>query len=482
MKIKLEIRKLICLILLLLNDILAFFSAFLVAYLIRNKIFIQLFHFQLKPFTFSSQLKSGFIVGALIILAIFSFEKLYIRRFSIWEETRHLLKGITLSFILLMIIAFIPGTFQQFSRIVILLTWLASLIFFPLFRLSMKKLFNKLGLWKKNVLILGTNPAAQLVAQEIRMNNTLCYQVIGFLTEERKTSKEKFPDEAKIVGKISDLNKDLCQKLEVKDIFIALPHYPQNKLIQIAKNCETLAETIKIVPNISSLYALGVEIENVGDIISVSVARNLAKPWNIFIKKTFEFLLALFLFLTFLPAYLIIALSIKLDSPGPVIFSQDRLGRKDKSFRILKFRSMYMDGDKKLQSYLKQNPLAKEEWQKYKKLKKDDPRLTKVGRFIRRWSLDELPQLVNVLKGEMSLVGPRPYLPQEKRRIKEIYRIISSVTPGLTGLWQVHGRNILTFKDRVLLDDYYIRNWSLWLDIIILLKTIKALLKRQGAY
>ena len=143
---------------------------------------------------------------------------------------------------------------------------------------------------------------------------------------------------------------------------------------------------------------------------------------------------------------------------------------------------MYVDGDLRLNKYLKENLQAKNEWKKYLKIKKNDPRVTRVGKFIRKYSLDELPQFINIIKGDMSLVGPRPYMPRETEKIGKSYEIISRVKPGITGLWQVRGRNILPFKERILLDEYYIRNWSLWLDIVILIKTMRVLITREGAY
>jgi Undecaprenyl-phosphate galactose phosphotransferase WbaP len=214
----------------------------------------------------------------------------------------------------------------------------------------------------------------------------------------------------------------------------------------------------------------------------LSIARNLAKPWNILIKRSFELTLALLLLILFFPLLLLIAIAIKFDSAGPVLFRQERLIANNKNIKIFKFRSMFVDGGAKLNDYLKQNPEAQAEWNKYQKLKNNDPRVTRVGKFIRRHSLDELPQLINVLKGQMSLVGPRPYLPREKKELGERYQIICRVKPGMTGLWQVRGRNLLYFEERFLLDEYYIRNWSLWLDIVILFKTIRVLAKHEGAY
>ena len=227
---------------------------------------------------------------------------------------------------------------------------------------------------------------------------------------------------------------------------------------------------------------MGVEIENFGDILSLSIARNLVKPWNISIKYIFELIVASILSILLLPVFLIIALAIKIDSPGPVLFIQDRLGERNKVFRLFKFRSMYIDGDERLEKYLKENPKVQKEWDTYQKIKDNDPRVTRIGKIIRKFSLDELPQFINFFKRDMNLVGPRPYLPREIKNIGKSYQIISRVKPSITGLWQVRGRNLLSFRERLLLDEYYIRNWSLWLDIVILLKTVKVLATREGAY
>ena len=276
--------------------------------------------------------------------------------------------------------------------------------------------------------------------------------------------------------------KEMSEKLGVRDIVIVLPGLAQNKLKELVDKCETRFETIRLVPDIGNLFTIGVEIENLGDVLSLSVAPKLVRPGNIFIKRLFEFILTLFLVIFFLPIILIIALAIKIDSPGPIIFAHERLGWRNKTFRFFKFRSMYVDGDLKLNKFLKENSLAKEEWKKYRKIKQDDPRITRAGRFIRKYSLDELPQLINIIKGNMSLVGPRPYMPREIEDIGKSYPIITRVKPGITGLWQVRGRNILPFEERLILDEYYIRNWSLWLDMVILIKTIKVFLTREGAY
>jgi lipopolysaccharide/colanic/teichoic acid biosynthesis glycosyltransferase len=182
------------------------------------------------------------------------------------------------------------------------------------------------------------------------------------------------------------------------------------------------------------------------------------------------------------PVFALIALAIKLDSEGPVFFIQKRIGRNLEEFDLYKFRSMHMENEKILKDFLDTNPQAKQEWAEFKKLRSFDPRATRVGRIIRRLSLDELPQLINVLEGKMSLVGPRPYLAEEMADKGQMTRIITRVNPGITGPWQVSGRSELSFEERLKIDEHYIRNWSLWLDIVILLRSVKAVFSRSGAF
>ncbi|MCM8819716.1 MAG: sugar transferase, partial [Candidatus Omnitrophica bacterium] len=168
-------------------------------------------------------------------------------------------------------------------------------------------------------------------------------------------------------------------------------------------------------------------------------------------------------------------------SEGPIIYSQKRIGKNGKEFNCYKFRTMYKDADKKLKELLEKDEKIKEEYEKYWKIK-DDPRITPIGKFLRKTSLDELPQLFNVLKGEMSLVGPRPYLPQEWKFIEKESSIIHALPPGITGLWQISGRNEKDYNYRITMDSWYVKNWNIWLDIVILFKTLSVVIHRKGAY
>jgi len=213
---------------------------------------------------------------------------------------------------------------------------------------------------------------------------------------------------------------------------------------------------------------------------AIHVENKLLAPSNIYTKTVAEFLVSLLLLPIFLVMHIFISAMIVLDSKGLVMFKQQRLGRNKESFECYKYRTMYLDGDDILTHYLQKNPHEIKYYEKYHKYQ-NDPRVTPIGNFLRKTSLDELPQIINVLQGKMSLIGPRPYMIEEKAKLTDEIDAILCVKPGITGLWQVSGRNELDFEERKRLDVWYIRNWSLWLDAVILIKTIKVVLFKIGA-
>ena len=196
------------------------------------------------------------------------------------------------------------------------------------------------------------------------------------------------------------------------------------------------------------------------------------------IKRIFDIVLATVLALVALPVFLFIGVLIRLISGPPVFYSHERIGKGGEKFTCYKFRTMYKDADKRIKEYLEDHPRARKEWDKYKKLKSSDPRVTDLGRFIRKFSLDELPQIFNVIKGDMSLLGPRPYLPREKEEVGDILDVITEVKPGITSYWVVNGWNQVEFEERHKLEAWYVRNRSLWLDVKILIKTMVVVCKR----
>jgi Undecaprenyl-phosphate galactose phosphotransferase WbaP len=197
------------------------------------------------------------------------------------------------------------------------------------------------------------------------------------------------------------------------------------------------------------------------------------------IKRILDLLLTIIILVISLPIFLILAVLVRLDSKGQILYTQKRLGQFGKPFESFKFRTMYDNADAKLQELLAEDPEAQREYEEFHKLV-NDPRVTPVGKILRRYSLDELPQLINVLKGDMNLIGPRSYLPRELPAMGDYAKIILKVKPGITGWWQVMGRNATSFKERLRLDEYYISNWSIWLDIYIIIKTVWVLVTGQG--
>ena len=472
-------KKIISFITLVCSDLTVVFLSFWLAYLIRAEILPLLFaKFRISLGPLSVFMNYFFM--ALVWVAVFAYEKLYTKRHSFWEEVKILLKSTTISSFLIMIMIFITRKQIIFSRTVVVLAWLLSLILFPLARFLTKLLLIKFNLWKKKLIILGVMRTSLLAIKSIQKNITMGYEIIGFLDDDPNKIGKKFGG-VKVLGPISEL-ENIAKTSGSKDIMLSIPHLPREELKKMLLKCESISESLWLLPRIGDFITEGVEISTLGEVLALNIKRNLTKPWNVLIKNVFDQCLTVPFVIVLMPIFFIIALAIKLDSKGSLLFVQKRLGKRKKQFNLYKFRSMFIDGDSYLTEYLDKNPEAKEEWTKYKKLKKYDPRVTRVGRIIRKYSLDELPQLFNIIHGKMSLVGPRPYLEEELEGKTGFKNTLARVKPGITGLWQISGRSELPFEERLDLDEYYIRNWSLWLDIIILLKSIKIWFSRKGAY
>lgn len=220
---------------------------------------------------------------------------------------------------------------------------------------------------------------------------------------------------------------------------------------------------------------------DLGQAVGLLVRQNLRDKRRLRFKRGMDLLFCTLGAVVLLPLGFLLALCIRLDSPGPIFFRQRRVGQGGREIRIFKFRTMVRDADAFLQRLLQENPALQEEWKEDQKLK-NDPRITRVGRILRKLSLDELPQLINVVKGDMSLVGPRPIVENEEEKYGPVYEEYCLVKPGITGLWQISGRNNTSYAERVAYDHYYISNWSVWMDLWILGKTVPVVLTGYGAY
>jgi undecaprenyl-phosphate galactose phosphotransferase len=269
---------------------------------------------------------------------------------------------------------------------------------------------------------------------------------------------------------------------DVQEVVIALPEFDKEQLAHLVNRLQHKATSILCFPGFSGMAVMGTELRHFfqDQAFAFEIKNNLAQPLNYYTKRLFDYVFGILFFILLIIPIGIISLLIRLTSRGPAILKQERIGKNRKSFICYKFRTMYHDADERLGIILANDPEAKKEWETNWKLK-NDPRITAFGMFLRRTSLDEIPQILNILKGEMSLVGPRPYIPREWNWLKEYSETINCVQPGITGLWQVSGRSDSSHEQRLTLDSWYVRNWNLWLDIVILIKTIYVVLKKEGA-
>ncbi len=419
-----------------------------------------------------------------IFIAIMFFERLYTTRYPFWEEIKTVLKAISITILFVFFMITVRNMYGNISRLVLIFLWIYLTAVLILTRYWGKRALYLLGLWKENVLVLGTGQTAINTVKGLNNEKQLGYRVIGFLDEGRGKREllidgKKYP----VFGGIKNFTKFISM-LEVTTVIISLPGLSRNALTRLTNHVQKYAKNVVLVPDLVGIAQINTELHYLfmEKLFLLKIKNNLHSSMNRLVKSIFDIVLGLVILPFILPVLAVIAVLIKIDSPGPVFIIQERMGRFGKIFKCIKFRTMFIDQEKILKDYLKKNNKASAEWKEYKKLRKFDPRVTRIGTFLRKNSLDEIPQIYNVLKMEMSLVGPRPYLPDEESDFEDFRDIILMTKPGLTGLWQVSGRNELVFSERTKLDTWYVENWSVWLDIIILFKTVSVVLQRKGAY
>lgn len=331
------------------------------------------------------------------------------------------------------------------------------------------------GYGVERVLIVGAGEAGRAIMRNIVAQPELGYQVVGFVDD--------LPERgSRDIGRFKGLGStdhitEVVEDQRVDCVVITLPWVYHRKILSIMDQCGRAAVAVKIVPDLFQMSLSRVDIDDLNGIPLISLQSTSIQGGSLAVKRVVDVVFAASALVLISPILLIVAALIKLDSPGPVIFQQTRVGRGGHLFTVFKFRTMHVGAEQEKESLTNLNeasgPLFKI---------REDPRRTRIGGFLRRTSLDELPQLYNVLRGEMSIVGPRPPLPSEVAQYQEWHKRRLETWPGLTGLWQVSGRSELTFDEMVLLDIYYIENWSPLLDLQIALKTIPTLLLGTGAY
>lgn len=397
----------------------------------------------------------------------------------IWEELRKQLRVHT-EYLIVMLINDIAFWGVKYIPVHLVIG-----VTFTFFNILIIKFIRKqfISLLEKRLLIIGVGNTARELTKIIKENNFTMYNLRGYISANNLfgVHQEICIDKDKILGTYEETEQVISDK-RINEVIIAMPLADNNQMFEIINNLDGKVNKVKFVPELNGVYTFNSEIEDYDGTMLVSAQINYVRGLSRFLKRVMDIGIGIVGVLSLIP--LTILVWIKTDNEERkqgLFFTQDRIGKDGKNIKIYKYRSMVTGADKILEEMMAKDEKIREEYEKNKKLK-DDPRITKVGDFLRRTSLDEFPQFINVLKGEMSFVGPRPYLPREKKDMGEYYEKIIKSKPGITGMWQTHGRSETDFEERLELDEYYYRNWSLWLDIVIIIKTVKNVISKKGAY
>ena len=390
------------------------------------------------------------------------------------HEMQKVLYVVSLASVFLGVFLFLQQLALAFSRFIFILTWFLSVLFMMLGRFALRNRFSRFTWWGIPMVVIGSQANAAPVIEKLIQSRRLGFRPVFYYDPEEK---EKEPIHGvPIIDNKQDLQNIVAETgiehVVFTDHFEHVTNISFHWMRDVFPN---ILFVLKTAP-FGSLWVRTIDLHGT---LAIETNYHLLNKREIIIKRVLDLILTLILLLFTWPVFVLLSLLIRLDSKGPILYTQMRLGKNGVPFKSFKFRTMFDNAEEKLQELLNSNPEARREYEKYHKLSVD-PRVTRVGKFIRRYSLDELPQLINTLKGDMNLIGPRSYLPRELPEIGDYTKIIMKVKPGITGWWQVMGRNATSFKERLQLDEYYISNWSIWLDIYIVIKTVWVLIKGQG--
>ncbi|BDP24390.1 putative sugar transferase [Escherichia coli] len=402
----------------------------------------------------------------------------YFYRKTFWFELKEILR--TLVIFAIIEIAVIAFTTWSFSRALWVITWIFILLLVPFSRILTKYLLNKLGYWQRDTWIIGSGNNAIEAYKAIISEKNLGLKIIGFIASEGGVRAGETINGIKVISNDIDWLRGEDKKTQ---FIVAVESHQSEMRNSWLRNF--MIQGFRYVSVIPTLRGMPLDSTDMSFIFShevmiFRVQQNLAKWSSRTLKRLFDIIASIAIIILLSPVLLYISRLVKKDG-GPAIYGHERIGQDGKPFKCLKFRSMVTNSKDVLNELLQNDPEAKREWDTTFKLK-NDPRITKIGAVLRRTSLDELPQLFNVLKGEMSLVGPRPIITAELERYNEEVDYYLLSKPGMTGLWQVSGRSDVDYETRVYLDAWYVKNWSMWNDIAILFKTVGVVLKKDGAY
>lgn len=366
---------------------------------------------------------------------------------------------------------------RQWSRGVMLLTAIFALAILPAVETLCRNALLRRGICGEAVVILGAGRTGSLLARKLKKQYDLGFIPVGLLDDD----PDKWGTEIEGIPVVGPLTSTRAFHGRAKVALIAIPSMDRERLSNLV---QTLSfPSVIVIPDLFGIQSLWITSRDLDGILGLEIKKNLLLPSNRLLKRLLDYSIALPLFLLTSPLVAVCAIWIKLQSPGSAFFRQEREGNNGRRLTIYKLRTMHPDAEHVLQQYLDDNPQERQSWYQYYKLKKDPRVLRGIGSFLRRYSFDELPQLWNVLRGDMSLVGPRPFPYYHLESFPATFRELrAGVMPGITGLWQVSERSDGNLMVQEAEDTYYIRNWSVWLDIYILLKTAVMVLSPKGAY
>lgn len=390
------------------------------------------------------------------------------------HEMQKVLYVVSMATIFLGVFLFLQQLGLAYSRSVFILTWFLSALFMMVGRFGLRNRLSRFKWWGIPMVVIGTHANAESVIEQLLQNRRLGFRPVYYYDPGFKRT-EPLMDVPVINSKFA--LESLVEDARIQHVILTDPI--DDVLSNNSKWMRDVFPNILFILNTSPFGSLWVKTIDLHGTLAIETNYHLLNKRERVIKRILDMVLTLIMYVISMPLFLILALLVRLDSKGPILFTQKRLGQFGEPFESFKFRTMYDNAEAKLHELLTNNPEAKREYEEYHKLA-NDPRVTPMGKILRRYSLDELPQLINVIKGDMNLIGPRSYLPRELPAMGEYAKIILKVKPGITGWWQVMGRNATSFKERLRLDEYYISNWSIWLDIYIVIKTVWVLVTGQG--
>lgn len=466
------------------TDVFVMFASFLTAmYLLRRDPAMGFIDFT----NAAQDLILIFFLVSIIFVAIFNFNGLYRLNILLTRALHltHIMKALyygALSIVLVSIM--IESSSVIDSR---LLIFLFSLIALPSLYIVRTELMRRLYLlfsttgFRRNIIILGDGKSGKLLAAKLMFENPIGLEVVGFVDDDKEIG-EAIVSDAKVIGRFNEI-EDLIKKYHVDEIIVAVDSENYDKFLDVIDLCKKLDVNIRITSEIFDIVAEKVSTEKYSDIPVIDVSTHFNNGITLAFKRFIDVLISVFALIILSPVILFIMIAIKVSSPGKILFKQARIGKNGKEFQFYKFRSMResTEGDKEEERVKKMIEFMMDDDAESGTKIINNSRITWIGRIIRKTSLDELPQLLNVLKGDMSIVGPRPCLPYEYENYDEWQKRRVNVIPGCTGVWQVWGRSSVSFKESVVLDLYYINNMSPWFDLQIMLQTVPAILTARGA-